>query len=125
MFNVTANVEIGQVIEGKVTGIQPYGAFVAIDGDTQGLVHISEIMHGYVKDINEHLSVGDTVNVKVIQIDEEKGKISLSIRATEEAPKETVKQENTANNYDSNNDSSGFNILKDKLQDWIDQTQNK
>jgi len=122
---VTANVEIGQVIEGKVTGIQPYGAFVAIDGDTQGLVHISEIMHGYVKDINEHLSVGDTVNVKVIQIDEEKGKISLSIRATEEAPKETVKQENTANNYDSNNDSSGFNILKDKLQDWIDQTQNK
>lgn len=125
MFNVTANVEIGQVIEGKVTGIQPYGAFVAIDGDTRGLVHISEIMHGYVKDINEHLSVGDTVNVKVIQIDEEKGKISLSIRATEEAPKETVKQENTANNYDSNNDSSGFNILKDKLQDWIDQTQNK
>ncbi|GAA0350524.1 S1 domain-containing post-transcriptional regulator GSP13 [Oceanobacillus oncorhynchi subsp. oncorhynchi] len=122
---MTANVEIGQVIEGKVTGIQPYGAFVAIDGDTQGLVHISEIMHGYVKDINEHLSVGDTVNVKVIQIDEEKGKISLSIRATEEAPKETVKQENTANNYDSNNDSSGFNILKDKLQDWIDQTQNK
>lgn len=122
---MTANVEIGQVIEGKVTGIQPYGAFVAIDGDTRGLVHISEIMHGYVKDINEHLSVGDTVNVKVIQIDEEKGKISLSIRATEEAPKETVKQENTANNYDSNNDSSGFNILKDKLQDWIDQTQNK
>lgn len=122
---MTANVEIGQVIEGKVTGIQPYGAFVAIDGDTRGLVHISEIMHGYVKDINEHLSVGDSVNVKVIQIDEEKGKISLSIRATEEAPKETVKQENTANNYDSNNDSSGFNILKDKLQDWIDQTQNK
>ncbi|MDM8098495.1 MULTISPECIES: S1 domain-containing post-transcriptional regulator GSP13 [Oceanobacillus] len=122
---MTANLEIGQVIEGKVTGIQPYGAFVAIDGDTQGLVHISEIMHGYVKDINEHLNVGDTVNVKVIQIDEEKGKISLSIRATEEAPKETVKQENTANNYDSNNDSSGFNILKDKLQDWIDQTQNK
>jgi len=125
MFNVTANVEIGQVIEGKVTGIQPYGAFVAIDGDTQGLVHISEIMHGYVKDINDYLSVGDTVNVKVIQIDEEKGKISLSIRATEEAPKETVKQENTVKNNDSNNDSSGFNILKDKLQDWIDQTQNK
>ncbi|MFD1413460.1 S1 domain-containing post-transcriptional regulator GSP13 [Oceanobacillus jeddahense] len=122
---MNTNVEIGQVIEGKVTGIQPYGAFVAIDGDTQGLVHISEIMHGYVKDINDHLSVGDTVNVKVIQIDEEKGKISLSIRATEEAPKETVKQENVTKNNDSDNDSSGFNILKDKLQDWIDQTQNK
>ncbi|GEN88686.1 S1 domain-containing post-transcriptional regulator GSP13 [Oceanobacillus sp. FSL W8-0428] len=122
---MATNVEVGQVLEGKVTGIQPYGAFVAIDGDTQGLVHISEIMHGYVKDINEHLSVGDTVNVKVIQIDEGKGKISLSIRATEEAPKETAKQDNTVKNYDSSNESSGFNILKDKLQDWIDQTQNK
>lgn len=119
------NVEAGQVLEGKVTGIQPYGAFVAIDGDTQGLVHISEIMHGYVKDINDHLSVGDTVNVKVIQIDEAKGKISLSIRATEEAPKETAKQDNTVKYNDSNNESGGFNILKDKLQDWIDQTQNK
>ncbi len=122
---MTANVEIGQVIEGKVTGIQPYGAFVAIDGDMQGLVHISEIMHGYVKDINDHLSVGDTVNVKVIQIDEEKGKISLSIRATEDAPKESAKQENNTKNNDSNSESSGFNILKDKLQGWIDQTQNK
>ncbi|MFD1066486.1 S1 domain-containing post-transcriptional regulator GSP13 [Oceanobacillus locisalsi] len=122
---MTTNVEIGQVIEGKVTGIQPYGAFVAIDGDTQGLVHISEITHGYVKDINDYLSVGDTVNVKIIQIDEEKGKISLSIRATEEAPEETAKQTYTAKDDDSSNDSGGFNILKDKLQDWIDQTKNK
>ncbi|GIO24930.1 S1 domain-containing post-transcriptional regulator GSP13 [Oceanobacillus sp. J11TS1] len=122
---MTINVEVGQVLEGKVTGIQPYGAFVAIDGDTQGLVHISEIMHGYVKDINEHLSVGDAVNVKVIQIDEAKGKISLSIRATEEAPKEAPKQDNTVKYNASNNESTGFNILKDKLQDWIDQTQNK
>ncbi|WP_080875096.1 S1 domain-containing post-transcriptional regulator GSP13 [Oceanobacillus timonensis] len=122
---MTANVENGQVIEGKVTGIQPYGAFVAIDGDTQGLVHISEITHGYVKDINDYLSVGDTVNVKVIQIDEEKGKISLSIRATEEAPEETAKQEYVAKGNDSTNDTGGFNILKDKLQDWIDQTKNK
>lgn len=122
---MATNLEVGQVLEGKVTGIQPYGAFVAIDGDTQGLVHISEIMHGYVKDINDHLNIGDMVNVKVIQIDEGKGKISLSIRATEEAPKETVKQDNQVKKNDSSNESIGFNILKDKLQDWIDQTQNK
>lgn len=119
---MTNKIETGQILEGKVTGIQPYGAFVAIDGDTQGLVHISEITHGYVKDINEHLAVGDDVRVKVIQIDQAKNKISLSIRATEEAPKAKPV---AASNNASANESGGFNILKDKLQDWIDQTQNK
>lgn len=61
--------EIGAVVTGKVTGIQPYGAFVALDDSTQGLVHISEITHGFVKDINEHLKVGDEVKVKVLSID--------------------------------------------------------
>lgn len=79
-------IEVGSVIKGKVTGIQPYGAFVSLDENTQGLVHISEVTHGYVKDINEFLKVGDEVNVKVLSIDENAGKIGLSIRATEEAP---------------------------------------
>lgn len=79
-------IEVGSVITGKVTGIQPYGAFVSLDENTQGLVHISEVTHGYVKDINEFLKVGDEVNVKVLSIDENAGKIGLSIRATEEAP---------------------------------------
>jgi len=78
--------EIGTVTKGKVTGIQPYGAFVALNEETQGLVHISEVKHGFVKDINEHLSVGDEVNVKVLSVDESTGKIGLSIRATEAAP---------------------------------------
>lgn len=80
-------IEEGQVLEGKVTGIQPYGAFVAIDENVQGLVHISEVTHGYVKDVNEHLSVGDEVKVKVLNVDEDSGKYSLSIRATEDKPK--------------------------------------
>ena len=81
--------EIGTVTKGKVTGIQPYGAFVALNEETQGLVHISEVKHGFVKDINEHLSVGDEVNVKVLSVDESTGKIGLSIRATEPAPEKT------------------------------------
>lgn len=76
------SVEVGQVIKGKVTGIQSFGAFVALDEkNTQGLVHISEVSNTYVKDINEFLKVGQEVEVKVIKIDEEKKKISLSIRA--------------------------------------------
>ena len=78
--------EIGSILTGKVTGIQSYGAFVALDENNQGLVHISEITHGFVKDINEHLKVGDEVKVKVLSVDEEAGKIGLSIRATEEEP---------------------------------------
>ncbi|WP_100013208.1 S1 domain-containing post-transcriptional regulator GSP13 [Lentibacillus sediminis] len=116
-----SNFESGQVIEGKVTGIQPYGAFVALDEEVQGLVHISEVTHGFVKDINEHLAVGDEVKVKVLNVDEEKNKVSLSIRATEEAPKQTAKPQKKAA-QDNNDETGGFNTLKDKLQDWINQS---
>lgn len=71
---MAAKFEVGSVYTGKVTGLQAYGAFVALDEETQGLVHISEVTHGFVKDINEHLSVGDEVQVKVLAVDEEKAK---------------------------------------------------
>lgn len=120
---MTSKIEVNQVIEGKVTGIQPYGAFVALNDDIQGLVHISEVTHGYVKDINEHLTVGDNVNVKVLNVDEENKKVSLSIRATEEAPKQqskvTRKQPTTVSQDDN---SVGFNSLKDKLEEWLEQS---
>ncbi|MFD2208162.1 S1 domain-containing post-transcriptional regulator GSP13 [Virgibacillus halophilus] len=115
------NYEVGQVVQGKVTGIQPYGAFVALDDEVQGLVHISEVTHGYVKDINEFLSVGDEVSVKILQIDAEKNKISLSIRATQEAPqKQSKPAAKKAPVQDNSN--AGFNTLKDKLQEWMDQS---
>lgn len=126
---MTEKIEIGSILQGKVTGIQPYGAFVALDEHTQGLVHISEITHGYVKDINEHLKVGDEVNVKVLSVDEEAGKIGLSIRATEEAPvQSTVKpkkarKRQTATILPEEEEQQGFNTLKEKLQEWIDQSQ--
>ena len=60
---------VGSIIEGKVTGITKFGAFVSLPGGRSGLVHISEIAYSYVNDINEHLSVGQTVQVKVIGID--------------------------------------------------------
>ena len=79
--------QVGQIIEGTVTGIKPFGAFVALDSTTQGLVHISHITHGYLENINDAIKVGDTVKVKILSIDSEKGKISLSIKETQEKPR--------------------------------------
>ncbi len=73
----------GVVVTGKVTGIQDYGAFVALDAETQGLVHISEITNGYVKDIHDFLKVGDTVEVKVLSIDEEHRKNEFIVKSGE------------------------------------------
>ncbi|MEH7545121.1 general stress protein 13 [Neobacillus bataviensis] len=125
---MTENIEVGSILTGKVTGIQPYGAFVALDDNTQGLVHISEITHGYVKDINEHLKVGDEIKVKVLSIDEGAGKIGLSIRATEEAPVQQAakpkkpRKRQAAAIIPEADGQQGFNTLKDKLQEWIDQS---
>ena len=126
---MTEKIETGSILTGKVTGLQPYGAFVALDENIQGLVHISEITHGYVKDINDHLKVGDEIKVKVLSVDEEAGKIGLSIRATEEAPvQQTVKPKKprkrlAAAIIPEAEGQQGFNTLKDKLQEWIDQSQ--
>ena len=56
------NYRIGMVLDGKVTGIQPYGAFVALDDKTQGLIHISECRHGFIDDIRSYLKVGQRVS---------------------------------------------------------------
>lgn len=125
---MSEKIEVGSVVKGKITGVQPYGAFVALDENTQGLVHISEVTHGFVKDINEHVKVGDEVEVKILSIDEAAGKIGLSIRATQEAPEKPVAQraakpkKRPAQAQQANSDTQGFNTLKDKLEEWIEQS---
>lgn len=111
--------EVGTVVKGKVTGIKPFGAFVALDEETQGLVHISEVAHNYVKDIHDHLSVGDEVNVKVLKVEDEK--ISLSIRATEPAPERTDKRPRPKRHprKTAGKGTQGFNSLEDKLKEWL------
>ena len=74
--------EIGSIIEGKVSGLTNFGAFIALPGGATGMVHISEVSNTYVKDIHDYLSDGQDVKVKVLAISPE-GKISLSIKQTE------------------------------------------
>ena len=76
---------VGSIIEGKVTGITTFGAFVALPGGRSGLVHISEVAHTYVNDVHDYLTEGQTVQVKVIGIDDS-NRINLSIKKATEPP---------------------------------------
>lgn len=78
-------IEVGAKLEGKVTGITNFGAFVDLSGGVTGLVHISEIADNYVKDVKDHLKIDDVVTVKVINVDKD-GKIGLSIKQAVERP---------------------------------------
>ncbi len=71
--------EVGACVEGKVTGITKFGAFVELEGGQTGMVHISEVAPTYVKEIRDHLTENQQVKVKVLSIGED-GKISLSIK---------------------------------------------
>lgn len=76
---------VGSVLEGKVTGITKFGAFVSLPEGKSGLVHISEIAYSYVNDVKDHLKEGQEVKVKAIGIDEN-GRINLSIKKAMDPP---------------------------------------
>ena len=80
-----STIEVGAKLEGKVTGITHFGAFVELPGGVTGLVHISEIAESYVRDVNDHLKLDDIVTVKVINVDKD-GKIGLSIKKAVDRP---------------------------------------
>ena len=76
--------KIGDKLKGRITGIQPYGAFVELETGDTGLIHISEIRTGFIENIQEALKVDEEVQVQVVDLDEFTGKASLSIRTLEE-----------------------------------------
>lgn len=84
-------VEIGKVVEGTVTGITNFGAFIQLPEGKTGLCHISEVADDYVKDINSYLKEQQKVMVKITSIDGN-GKISLSIRKAKEVPPKKTNQ---------------------------------
>lgn len=109
--------KIGDILEGTVTGIQPYGAFVSLDSETQGLIHVSEIQSGFTKNIHEVLQIGDAVNVQVIDIDEYTKKISLSRRTLETKFVHTVHRKKRY--FTNKNKRIGFRTIDEHLPLWI------
>lgn len=94
------SIEVGSKLKGKITGITNFGAFVELEKGTTGLVHISEVADSYVKDINEHLKVGDEVEVKVINVEKD-GKIGLSIKKAKEKPVRKKNPHERTENFES------------------------
>lgn len=83
--------EVGAVLEGKVTGITKFGAFVELPGGKTGMVHISEVAPTYVKEIRDYVTENQTVKVKVLSIGDD-GRVSLSIKKAMEQPRGTVRR---------------------------------
>jgi S1 RNA binding domain protein len=77
---------VGQTVDGTISGITHFGAFVNLEGGQTGLIHISEIAHEYVRDIRDHLKLKEPVRVKVLQVNPANGKYDLSLKQTREAP---------------------------------------
>jgi len=111
--------KIGMVLDGTITGLQPYGAFVSLSDTVQGLIHVSEVQAGYTKNIHSLLTVGQKVQVQVIDIDEYSKKISLSLRTLEEQ----IQQPNHRRKkyFTNKNKKIGFETLEKELPIWTDE----
>jgi S1 RNA binding domain protein len=91
-----SEIEVGSILDGKVTGITKFGAFIALPGGKSGLVHISEIAYSYVNEVSEHLHEGQEVKVKVIGIDPAH-RINLSIKQVEPPPQRSQRSSGGGN----------------------------
>ncbi|HMN95042.1 MAG TPA: polyribonucleotide nucleotidyltransferase [Phycisphaerales bacterium] len=90
-----AEIKLGAIYEGKVVSIKDFGAFIELGPGTDGMCHISELAHGYVKTVGDVIKLGDTVKVKVINIDEN-GRIKLSRKALLDPPPPGSEEERSA-----------------------------
>ncbi len=117
---------VGDLVEGKVTGITNFGVFVDLPEGKTGMVHISEVARTYVNDINEHVKQGDTVKMKVLGISED-GKISLSIKRAEERrteqrkTRQPVKPDNSFVWGEQKNEPASFEDMMNRFKQTSDE----
>lgn len=93
---LAAKYKLGDTIKAPISRISQFGAFIEIDGGIQGLIHLSEISHGVVKDIRDHIKVGEEVNAKIINFEPKAKRIGLSLKALKEVPAEIKEKEEKA-----------------------------
>jgi S1 RNA binding domain protein len=105
------SIEVGNVVEGKVTGITNFGAFVELGNGQTGLVHISEVADDYVQDINAYLKLNDLVKVRILSVKD--GKIGLSIRKVESVTRERTRRNNKTQQPDKNFEAKLSKFIKD------------
>ena len=117
---------IGEIVQGTVTGIQPYGAFVQLDDHTQGLIHISECRSAFIRHVGDELHVGQVIDVMILDIDQYNEKISLSHRSVLDAnqkvrtDRENQRVDNWHHHYWTNQHLNiGFETIADNRDDMI------
>ena len=110
----------GRIVKGLVTGIESYGIFVSFDEFYSGLIHISEISHGFVKDINDFVKVGETIYAEILDVDDKQSQLKLSIKNI--TYRKVFKQTRRKKIKET---SSGFSTLEYKLPLWIEEKLNK
>lgn len=110
------NYIVGSIVKGEVTGIEPYGIFVKVD-DYTGLIHISEIANNYISNITKYVNIGENIYMKIIDIDNENNRLSLSIKGLNY--KEFYKDRKVRESV------RGFSPLQENLEKWMDETLKK
>ena len=105
----------GKIVKGVVSGIESYGVFVTLDEYYNGLIHISEISHGYVKKITDFINVGDIIYVQILDVDNDLCQTKLSIKNIDYKPRKKNYQKKIIET------PFGFKTLAYKLPKWIEQ----
>ena len=106
--------KIGDVIEAKVSKITSYGAFVQLDNDIDGLVHISQVSEERIENIKDVLSEGDTVSSRVIKIDKNERRIGLSIKAANYSEEDLAKEQAAFDNISTSGDMTSLGDILDE-----------
>ena len=103
----------GEVVEGLVTGIEQYGIFIGLNEYYSGLIHISEISDGFVKDVNNFVNIGEPIKVRVLECDDDTFHVKLSIK--------NLNYRINRNKTKIIETGSGFEVLKEQLPIWINE----
>ncbi len=114
-------VKVGDIIDVTVTGIQAYGAFALLPDHSSGLIHISEISDKFVRSIDNFVHIGESITVKVIDIDDSTHQAKLSLKALQPTARRKMKRALKHQREKIVETPSGFQPLKDQLTHWITQ----
>jgi len=114
--------KIGDIVEAKVISVKPYGAFLSLPNKESGLLHISEMSHGYVSDVNDQIKVDDVIKVKIIDMDDKKKHIVFSRRAITPLKKRVRGRNSFTKKHELIMEGKrGFSLLSKQLSIWIDE----
>ncbi|MCF0117551.1 MAG: S1 RNA-binding domain-containing protein [Bacilli bacterium] len=119
----TCKYKVGDVIEGRVSGIQSYGAFMTFEDDYQGLIHISEISEKFVRHVTDFVKIGSIIRVKIIEIDEENSYLRLSLKRLNDRERQVVRRPPVLKTARKKimipQEEQDFKPLADMLPTWI------